>query len=651
MKTRHIIGCFGVFLLLENGCQTSTPSPGIEETLSKAGSNREELFHVIRHYQKAGDSLKLQAALFLIENMADKYYYTGKAIDEYYTFIDSVYQIQQEEYDIPAIYADFSSKAQYLKEQPTVTIDVQTLSADYLIENIEEVFAAWNRPWNQHLSFDKFCELILPYRVGSELPESWRQLYRERFEPFLKSDTIQTAIQACTAINNELIKQTIHIAESSVLPIDLRPSTLVDIKFGLCGDYANQAVFAMRAVGIPVAVEIVPHWGDNNNSHVFNVVYDNNKTSHDFSGSEQNPDEHLIRFKNAIPKVYQKTFGKQPNSLAMQHENEAIPPFFMNANLLDVTGNYPFIGAKDITIPLPEQPNRRFAYLCVFDTQGWIPIDWGTISGNKVDFKAVGPNIVYQTALYRNDKLEPVGDAFLLDSLGQISFYTPQTETMEYVLERKHRDANYLDYLPPTMVGGKIQGANRPDFSDAVTFYSFTEEPNFKYTTVTSENPTTPVKYLRYLSSDQTCGNIAELEFYTKDNDTPLKGKVIGDYEPSLYYPRNGAEVMFDGDPLTFFHTNDTLSWGGLELEQQATISKIRYIIRNDDNGIRKGHEYELFYLEQGEWKSLGKQIATEDDRLLYKQMSKGALYWLRDYTKGKAERFFEIKENKVIWH
>lgn len=650
MKTRQIIGCFGTLFMLASSCQMSAPAPGIEETLSKAGSNREELFQVIRHYQEKGDSLKLKAALFLIENMADKYYYTGKAIDEYYTFIDSVYQIQQEEYDIPAIYGGFSNKAQYLKEQPTLNGDAQTLSADYLIENIEEAFAVWSRPWNQHLSFEEFCELVLPYRVGSEIPESWRSLYRERFEPFLQSDTIQTAQQACTTINNELIKQTIHITQSSVLPIDLCPTTLANIKFGLCGDYANQAVFAMRSVGIPVAVEIVPHWGDNNNSHVFNVVYDNNGRSHDFSGSEQNPDEHLIRFKNAIPKVYRKTFGKQSSSLAMQHKNEAIPPFFMNANLLDVTDNYPFIGAKDITIPLPEQPNHNFAYLCVFDPHGWIPVAWGNINGDKAYFKAVGPNIVYQPTLFRNNKLEPIEDAFLLDSLGQVSFYTPQTETMEYVLERKHRDAKYLDYLPPIMVGGKIQGANRPDFSDAITFYSFTEEPNFKYTTVVSNNPT-PVKYLRYLSSNQTRGNIAELEFYTADNDTPLKGKVIGDYEPSLYYPRNGAEVMFDGDALTFFHTNDTLSWGGLELEQPATISKIRYIIRNDDNGIRKGHEYELFYMDKGNWKSLGKQVATEDDRLLYKQMPKGALYWLRDYTKGKAERFFEIKENKVIWH
>ena len=71
---------------------------GVEEALSKAGGNRKELFQVIRHYQDSGDSLKLKAALFLIENMADKYYLTGNVIDEYYTFIDSVYQIKQPEY-------------------------------------------------------------------------------------------------------------------------------------------------------------------------------------------------------------------------------------------------------------------------------------------------------------------------------------------------------------------------------------------------------------------------------------------------------------------------------------------------------------------------------------------------------------------------
>lgn len=122
MKTNRIIGYIGISLLFLGSCRMPTPTPGLEEALSQAGSNRDELFQVIRHYQDGGDSLKLKAALFLIENMTDKYYLTGKAIDEYYTFIDSVYQIQQEEYDIPAIYDEFKSKAKDIiaKDKPVI---------------------------------------------------------------------------------------------------------------------------------------------------------------------------------------------------------------------------------------------------------------------------------------------------------------------------------------------------------------------------------------------------------------------------------------------------------------------------------------------------------------------------------------------------
>ena len=627
-----------------------TTDPGIEEALSKAAGNRKELFRVIRHYQDSKDSLKFRAALFLTKNMTDKCYLNGRSVDEYYTFIDSVYQIRQEEYDIPAIYEDFKKEAIYLKEEPVINLDIRTLSADYLIGNIEEAFAVWNRPWNQHLSFDEFCEYILPYRVGTEIPERWRSLYRERFEQLLKSDTIRTAKEACRAINNELIHLPIHLATTSVLPIDLRPSTLATIKFGLCGDYAHLAVYAMRAAGIPVAVVSVPHWGRGNNSHVFNMVYDNDGTSHDFSGAEQNPDEHLVRFKNEIPKVYRQTFGKQKNSLAMRHGKEDIPDFFKNPYRTDVTKDYSFIEAKDLTIPLPGQTDRKFAYLCVFDPDGWVPVAWGMVEGNKADFKAVGPNIVYHTALYEDGKLRLVGDPFLLDTLGGISYYTPQPETMEYVLERKNPKAAHLAYLPPLMLGCRFEGADNPEFKHPVTFHIITKEPDFKYITVPSEDAT-PVKYVRYLASDQTWGNMAEVEFYAADSDTPLKGKVIGKYEPSIYYPRYGAEMLFDGDPLTFFHSQDTLSWGGLELEKPSRISQIRFLIRNDDNGIRKGHEYELFYMNKGYWGSLGKQIATKDDYLLYKQVPKDALYWLRDCTKGHEERIFEIKNNIIIWH
>lgn len=650
MNLHPILLCIELSLFLFAGCRMQTADPDLEKALSQAGNNREEIFQVIRHYQEGKDSLKLKAAFYLLSNMADKCYLSGKVVDEYYTFIDSIYQIRKEEYDIPAIYEEFEKEAVYLQDKPTVNQDLQTLSADYLIENIEEAFAVWNRPWNKHLSFEEFCEYILPYRIGAEIPETWRSLYRERFERLLQSDTIQTAKEACTAINNELISLPIHIATTSILPIDLRPTTLANLKFGLCGDYAHLAVYAMRALGIPVGVASVPHWGRGNNGHLFNIVYENDGTLHDFSGAEQNPDEHLMRFKNEIPKVYQETFGKQKHSLAMLHGKEDIPDFFKNPYLKDITADYPFIEAKNITLPLPATTNRKFAYLCVFDPRGWIPIAWGNIQEDKASFKAMGPNIVYHTALYKNGKLDLVGDPFLLDTLGHISYYAPQSATMNYVLERKNPQAKNLAYLPPLMVGCRFEGADNPEFVHPVLLHTITEAPDFKYITVSSENMT-PVKYVRYQASDQTWGNMAEVEFYGSDADVPLKGKLIGRYQPSIYYPRYGVEMLFDGDPLTFFHSQDTLSWGGLELEQSATISKIRYIIRNDDNGIRKGHEYELFYMSEGVWKSLGKQIAKEDDQLLYGKIPKGALYWLRDYTKGHEERIFEIKNNIITWH
>ena len=321
----RILVCYVCLCGLFISCQMQTVPSGMEASLSKAGKNRKEFFQVLRHYEDKNDTLRLRAAQFLLGNMADKWYLNGRSIEEYYNFIDSVYQVRQEEYDIPYIYATFRHQAKYMKENPVLNWDVQKLSADYLIRNIDEAFAVWDRPWNQHLTFEEFCEWILPYRIGTEIPEAWRTLYRKRFEPLLMNDSIRTAKQACKVINDELIKLPIHIATESAMGICLRPSTLTNIKFGLCGDYADLAVYAMRACGIPVGIETIPHWGNGNQGHVFNVVYDNDGTFHDFSGAEQNPDEHLIRFRHGIPKVYQRTFGKCAESLAMLHGDEDIP--------------------------------------------------------------------------------------------------------------------------------------------------------------------------------------------------------------------------------------------------------------------------------------------------------------------------------------
>ena len=76
-----------------------------------------------------------------------------------------------------------------------------------------------------------------------------------------------------------------------------------------------------------------------------------------------------------------------------------------------------------------------------------------------------------------------------------------------------------------------------------------------------------------------------------------------------------------------------------------------RYLLFNDDNEIREGDLYELFYFDVGKgFISLGKQYGNREQALLFKNVPDNAILWLRDYTRGKEERIFTYENNKQIW-
>ena len=61
-------------------------------------------------------------------------------------------------------------------------MDIETVKAHLLIENIDLAFKAFEeQPWKDEVSFDDFCEYILPYRVGDEKPEYLRKEFYETF--------------------------------------------------------------------------------------------------------------------------------------------------------------------------------------------------------------------------------------------------------------------------------------------------------------------------------------------------------------------------------------------------------------------------------------------------------------------------------------
>ena len=141
---------------------------------------------------------------------------------------------------------------------------------------------------------------------------------------------------------------------------------------------------------------------------------------------------------------------------------------------------------------------------------------------------------------------------------------------------------------------------------------------------------------------------MAEVKFYSGGKQ--LHGEVIGTDGAQEVFPNSTKYSVFDDDPLTFFDALEADgAWAGLKLVQANHIDAIRYIFRNDDNCIRPGDTYELFYHSKGQWLSAGRQTA-DTTILQYEKVPSNTLYWLRNYTRGREERPFTYENGKQIW-
>ena len=158
-------------------------------------------------------------------------------------------------------------------------------------------------------------------------------------------------------------------------------------------------------------------------------------------------------------------------------------------------------------------------------------------------------------------------------------------------------------------------------------------------------------RYFRYISPENSFANVAEIEFFDEKGEN-LRGTIIG---TDGYFEDSGNDKykVFDGNTLTYFHAPlNTGAWMGMDMLKKTCIKRIAFLPRNDDNFIREGEIYELFYWNLNRWISLGKQTGSskEKQKLLYQNVPSNALLLLRNLSKGKEERIFTWKNGKQVW-
>lgn len=407
---------------LFSSCNTGDRYPAkVEAALKKAKAHRQVLEKVIAHYKtNPADSLKLKAAYFLIGNMDGHYYVKAKLVD---TAGNPVHFKVLSYPNYKTMVAAWDSTEQKTGAmdftRDTVIYDLQSISYDFLTQNIDLAFKAWQNPWAKFLTFDEFCEYVLPYRGSNEPLEAWRHYFFNQYHWIKDSIKDKTdPVEAAVLINNEIKRWYSFDPLFYRHPTDLGLDEMLKYKRGRCEDMTNLAIYAMRSQGIPVMSDYTPAWPNTGNNHAWNAVLDKNGKVIIFMGDGANPGNYRLTNKKA--KVYRKTFATQDSSLAMiKPSYEKVPRWLSGKNYVDVTKDYIPVFQVNVTLKFQQPDSVHYAYLCVFNSGDWKAIQWGKIKNGHALFKDMGGDIVYLPAFYKKGKLLPANEPFILTAQGK----------------------------------------------------------------------------------------------------------------------------------------------------------------------------------------------------------------------------------------
>ncbi|MCF7912246.1 MAG: transglutaminase-like domain-containing protein [Candidatus Cloacimonetes bacterium] len=388
----------------------------VRKNINQSNANISEILKVTEHYQTAGEAEKLQALYFLLENMSGHLYADvciqneqGKQLEYDSSFYANLEEAQQA---LEALEQEYGEVSWHLKK---AWFDQETMTAELLIENIEEAFDAWHfLPWSRNYDLYTFLNYILPYRGSSEPLESFRPYFRAQYSNLSEiSDPVLAAAEI-----NESLKSVFGFNPKYYLhPTDQGLAEMLASGEGRCEDMTNLAIYALRANGIAVTSDYTPYWADSGNNHAWNAVLTPAGEAIPFMGCESNPGDYGLR--QRIAKVYRKMFSEQASSLGSQLQvNEKAPGWLRGKSYIDVTDSYvPTANIAVVVDSLPTSP-PRFLYLAVFNDGNWEAIAWSQLENGKAEFKNIGIDLVYLPVYYIDDKLIAAGEAFLLNSNG-----------------------------------------------------------------------------------------------------------------------------------------------------------------------------------------------------------------------------------------
>ena len=632
----------------------------LETVLQVAGENRQELEKVLHYYRiNLADSLKYKAVCFLIENIPFYTYSDGEQLENYKSYYT---WLKKSKGKTPQQVVDSIKKIYGPMKEPSKKRDIMEIDSAYLCRNIDWAFKVWQeQPWGKNISFETFCEYLLPYRIGDEPLTYWRETYYEKYNSLLDSlrmsDSldIEDPVVAANYLISKLPDKSYYYTSVTPYPFGHIGPEYVQYLSGTCREVTDFAVYLFRALGIPCAIDFVPARSYINAGHFWLTTWnkDGEEYMTDFPQKLRPVRKNWWYRWDDSSKVYRYTFSVNRGLYEqMAKYGEEVYPFWRLPKFTDVTYGYGYNFKKELVIPLDKQyktkRNGKIAYLCVSARDRWTPVDWTVYDAGHLAFQYVRKGSFMRVATYENGELCFLTDPFYADKQNdEIHYYPVGKERQDVVLYAKC-NIEIENRFRNKMIGGVFEGSNHPDFLEKDTLFIIQGKPNRLNTTVKSWSDK-EYRYLRYFGPAKGFCNISEVAFYEKNDTAALSGKIIGTPGCSQHDGTHEYTNVFDGKTWTSFdYHQPTGGWAGLDLGRKVRVDRIVYTPRNRDNYVRPDDVYELFYCDR-DWKSAGK-IKAAADSLVFRDIPVNTLLLLRNHTRGLDERIFIYENGSQLW-
>lgn len=617
----------------------------VDVALRLAGDNRSELERVLRYFEKTGDKEKIAASRFLIGNMPGHKSMRG-AYEEYWdeadrtlsasdgslSILDSL-EAMKEKYD-GRIYYDF---------------DLNYISADYLIHDIETAFDQWrNGEWARHLTFDEFCEWLLPYTCSDNQPLiNWRESLSGSARSYIDhlnecDEYIGNPRAAIMRVNNKLIpmiKKQKWIHSGHGYPI-YDPSVFVKLPGASCNEYMTNGMLVMRSKGIPVGMDYTPQFADRLYGHYWNVYPNLRGRKTMFTSFGVNPG--YPHFCNVVfAKVIRQIYSANEGYLKLlRRHNGDIPKMYDSPFFKDVTDEYQETSEVCVELMKSAKLSSRDVFICVFGNDDWKPISWGRAKFGKAKFLNMGRRAMYLVKGYVGGSLEPVSYPFFLDDFGHVEYVGLGKDPMRtsFRLNRKYPMFQRVISAQKSLHGGIVLGSDDISFRKADTVCVF---PEWSLTSgMVSTDQESPHRYWRFISNMRSVSDMAELYFY---DDNSLRVDMTADSD-SLSY-------IIDGDPLTYYSADRDDPSGVLDAGKPVMLGHISYIRRGDGNAIIPGDLYRVSWWNGKGW-TVHCEVEAKDIELQIEDIPADKLCYIEGLSRGVQNRIFtyDFELDRPVW-